>query len=115
MLRLATRAISFLAPGRRIYVDLGANHGDTVKAFRDENPEVLVFAFEPNADLAASLRSRFALAEGVTIIEAAAWTADTELPLFMGIDSDQSSTLMQEKKFTPSGGWITMFPIKSSY
>lgn len=40
-----------LAPGARLIIDIGANIGLTVKAFRHRFPSATIHAFEPNAEL----------------------------------------------------------------
>jgi len=36
---------------RKVYVDLGANVGDVVASFSQENPEFDIYCIEPNRDL----------------------------------------------------------------
>jgi len=88
-----------LAGGRRIYVDLGANEGETVGDFLDGNRGWTAYAFEPAPHLAARLRKRFA-GKPVVVIEAAASTTDGQATFYPGIDSDQSSTLLTGKRQT---------------
>lgn len=87
--------------GRRIYIDLGANNGVTIRQFVAENPGFAVIGFEPTPALAEKLRSDFAGAHtNVHIMEYAAWIHDGVTTFFLGIDSDQSSTAVENKTAT---------------
>lgn len=79
---------------RSIYLDFGANAGDTIAAQLSSCQTDFCWGFEPNPRLVASLRERFKDAP-VEIVEAAAWTSDTVLPLYLG--HPLSSTLMSGK------------------
>lgn len=79
---------------RSIYLDFGANEGDTIAAHLSSHETNFCWGFEPNPRLAARLRERFKDAP-VEIVEAAAWTSDTVLPLYLG--HPLSSTLMTGK------------------
>lgn len=87
---------------RRIYVDLGANIGDTVDAFARKNPAWDIYAFEPNPALAERLRARFKSQPRISIVDAAAAAADGTAQFYLGMDSDQSSTLLTDKKHVPN-------------
>jgi FkbM family methyltransferase len=80
---------------RSIYLDFGANAGDTLADHIAANDVDLSWGFEPNPMLAGALRSRFA-EERVEIIEMAAWTENGVLPLFLG-NHPLSSTLLPGK------------------
>jgi len=97
-------AIGLLWPSWRqgIYVDLGANEGNTVAEFLRRHPRWRVYAFEPTPRLAADLRTRFRQNPNVNIIEAAASNADGSATFYPGIDSNQSSTLVTGKADIPS-------------
>lgn len=76
--------------------------GDTVDAFARQNPAWEIFAFEPNAALAERLRARFSSQPRISIVEAAAAAADGTAQFYLGMDSDQSSTLLTDKKQVPN-------------
>jgi FkbM family methyltransferase len=85
--------------GRKIYIDLGAHDGSTIQAFRADNPEFIIFAFEPNPRLAAILRGAFAgTGSNVHVMEAAAWIFDGAVKLYFGERSDQSTTIIPGKR-----------------
>lgn len=86
---------------RKLYLDLGANNGLTVRAFLESDPDFSVVAFEPNPELARSLRSVYASpGDNVHIMEYAVWIADGVTRFFLGSDSDQSSTVLEGKAQT---------------
>ncbi len=78
---------------RSVYVDLGANIGDTVHAELATRRHDAVWAFEPHPRLAAHLRARFPRL--VNVIEKAAWIADGQTSLYLG--HDLSSTIVEGK------------------
>jgi FkbM family methyltransferase len=90
-------------PQRKVYIDIGANHGVTVEAFLNESPDFNIFAFEPAPQLAAELRQKFSDKPNVTIFEAAAWTSDGTVTFYPGALSDESSTLLTGK--SEKSGW----------
>jgi FkbM family methyltransferase len=55
----------------KVMFEVGANHGNDIQVFLDNNPDSRVIGFEPTPDLAAALRNRYANDTRVTIIEAA--------------------------------------------
>lgn len=79
---------------RSIYLDFGANAGDTVADYLASHEVDKCWAFEPNPVLANDLRVRFA-GKPVEIVEAAAWSSDGTMPLYLG--HSHSSTLMEGK------------------
>ena len=83
---------------RTLYIDLGSNSGDTIAAELAPSRVDHCWGFEPNPDLAASLRARFWDAP-VEIIEAAAWTQDGSRPLYLG--HPLSATLLSGKVALP--------------
>ena len=88
--------------GRRIYLDLGANHGVTIRDYLNRHPQTLVHAFEPNPTLAADLQQQFAPSSSqVHVVAAAAWIYDGEIELYPGAVSDQSSTVLTGKIHIP--------------
>jgi FkbM family methyltransferase len=87
--------------GRKIYIDLGANHGYTTADFMRANPNYIAFAFEPTPHLAEKLRRNFAGPSNVLVMEYAAWIWDGVVELFCGIESDQSTTVLTGKRSTP--------------
>ena len=88
---------------RKVYVDLGANHGHTVRRFKAENPSFIVFAFEPTPSLADKLRQDFkAHDSNVHVMEYAAWITDGIVNFYFGTASDQSSTVLIGKRTSPN-------------
>ncbi len=79
---------------RSVYLDFGANAGDTIADYRASAAPDLCWGFEPNPQLAAALRTKFA-GQPVQIIEKAVWTADGTMPLYLG--HPLSSTLLEGK------------------
>jgi FkbM family methyltransferase len=84
---------------RRVYIDLGANVGDTMEEFLARAPDALAIGFEPNPRLIDRLRSRFAGRNNVVIHDAAAWSSDGYAMLYLG--HDLSSTLLKGKAAKP--------------
>lgn len=84
---------------RSVYIDLGANKGDTVAAYLQQNPSASVFAFEPNPKLAEILRRRFAEHAAVSVLGAACWIMDGTTRFYIG--HDESSTLIEGKAHNP--------------
>ncbi|WP_457093128.1 FkbM family methyltransferase [Microvirga sp. P5_D2] len=78
-----------------VYIDLGANKGDTVAAYLQQNPSAFIFAFEPNPKLAEVLRLRFANNSAVRVLEVACWIMDGSTRFYIG--HDESSTLVEGK------------------
>lgn len=79
-----------------IYVDLGANVGDTIEQFLRVERDATVYGFEPNPQLANRLKRRFYWGKNVTIYGKAAWDADGEMAMYLG--HPLSSTLLTGKK-----------------
>lgn len=80
--------------GRSIYIDLGANNGDTIAAHRASSDVDFCWGFEPNPNLASEARRRFE-GQPVEIVEMAAWIGEGVLPLYLG--HPLSSTLLPGK------------------
>lgn len=80
--------------GRSIYIDFGANAGDTIAAHLASTRVDHCWGFEPNPTLAQALRERFA-AQAVEIVEMAAWIGSGILPLYLG--HPLSSTIVSGK------------------
>lgn len=95
---------------RKIFIDLGAHKGDTVKAFKgmDEySPDFELFAFEPNPN---SKIHKKAEKYGVTVFQKAAWIEDGVMPFYTNpkhLDC-QGGTLLKEKT---SGGLDKNHPL----
>ncbi|RVO81090.1 FkbM family methyltransferase [Sinorhizobium meliloti] len=83
---------------REVYIDLGANVGETIANFAEKNPEALIYGFEPNPSLAQNLRARFN-GDSVLIFEKAAWILDGVKRFYLG--HDLSSTLIDGKRSMP--------------
>ncbi len=82
---------------RKVYIDLGSNHGLTVEDFMRDNSGFVAFAFEPAPQLAEEIRDKFKDNPAVTIFEAAAWIANDPVTFYPGALSDESSTLLTGK------------------
>jgi FkbM family methyltransferase len=80
--------------GRSIYIDFGANTGDTIAAHMAASAVDFCWGFEPNPHLADHARRRFE-GQPVQIIEMAAWISEGVLPLYLG--HPLSSTLLPGK------------------
>ncbi|WMT92605.1 FkbM family methyltransferase [Pelagibacterium sp. H642] len=83
---------------RRLYLDLGANNGDTIAAELASSRIDFCWGFEPNPQLASKLRQRFK-DDPVEIVEAAAWIVEGVRPLYLG--HPLSSTLLAGKVALP--------------
>jgi FkbM family methyltransferase len=81
--------------GRKIYLDLGANVGDTIAKFAEWHPSHLIWGFEANPHLVRSLRKRFKGNQKIKIMHKAAWVSDGTIELFLG--HPLSSTVMEGK------------------
>lgn len=79
---------------RSVYLDFGANAGDTIADYQASARPDLCWGFEPNPRLAEALRARFA-DQPVQIIEQAVWTEEGTMPLYLG--HPLSSTLLEGK------------------
>lgn len=84
--------------GIKVYIDLGANVGDTIAKFTEANPTYKVWGFEANPTLLPALKKRFA-GKAVQIIGAAAWVSDGEMPMYLG--HPLSGTLVEGKRAMP--------------
>ncbi|MDW9518578.1 FkbM family methyltransferase [Sinorhizobium meliloti] len=96
--RAGCKTVGRLMTLRQIYIDLGANVGDTIESYRQKNPDAFVYGFEPNPRLAQQLRARFS-DSGVIIFEKAAWILDGIRSFYLG--HDLSSTLIDGKRPMP--------------
>lgn len=85
--------------GRKIYIDLGANVGDTIATFAEWHPSHLIWGFEANPQMVKPLRERFKGNSKVKILHKAAWVADGSITLFLG--HPLSSTVMEGKASMP--------------
>ncbi|MDX0413862.1 FkbM family methyltransferase [Sinorhizobium medicae] len=83
---------------KKIYIDLGANKGDTIASFLADNPDHEAWGFEANPLMVERLNKRFS-GTHVAIIEAAVWTSNGNRPMFLG--HPLSSTLVKGKKKVP--------------
>lgn len=95
---------------RKVYIDLGAHKGDTVKAFKgtDEySSDFELFAFEPNPN---SKIHKKAEKHGVTVFQKAAWIEDGTMPFYTNPKhlACQGGTLLKEKT---SGGLDKKHPL----
>lgn len=86
--------------GRNVYLDLGANEGDTIQDFLADHPTHAVWGFEANPVLVSQLERRFRDNRSVIIIGKAAWTRSDSRKMFLG--HPLSGTIMLEKKKMPN-------------
>lgn len=83
---------------KKLYIDLGANKGDTIAAFLQDNPGHETWGFEANPELVKVLAERFSGSD-VKIINAAVWTRNGKRKMFLG--HPLSGTLVKGKKKMP--------------
>ena len=90
---------------RNVYVDVGANVGETLANFGASHPDFELFAIEPNPALLPSIAHQAAKIQRlVTIIAAAAWVKDGTVPLFQST-RHESSTVIEGKTTHQDLGW----------
>jgi FkbM family methyltransferase len=90
---------------RNVYIDLGANIGDTVRQFLTENPSYECYAFEPNMALLPRLaEAGLQLPQPHYLIWAAAWVFDGTIDLFQS-GSPAASTIVSGKVEFTERGW----------
>lgn len=79
-----------------VYIDAGANLGDTVSAYHAKNPNHFLIAIEPNASLIPRLTEIF-LRSGIrgSIVNAAIWVEDLTINLYHG--HHETSTVLLGK------------------
>ena len=80
---------------RRIFLDVGADIGESVKFFRSNHPEANqfeIFSFEPHPVNIEKLRQ----IEGITLIEKAVWINDQGITMYFG--KPKSSTVYSDKR-----------------
>lgn len=84
-------------------VDVGANTGQFSLAFRRENPEAKIFAFEPLPKEAEKFRSVFSGSSEIRVFEAAVGPSDGPAQINVSMRADSSSILpiadLQEAHF----------------
>lgn len=80
-----------------LYIDLGANAGETVLSELISGRHGVIWAFEPAPQLAEGLRRRFGSA--VVVVEAAAWVEDGGTRLYLG--HVLSATIVEGKRALP--------------
>ncbi|MQU72331.1 FkbM family methyltransferase [Sinorhizobium meliloti] len=85
--------------GRKVYLDLGANVGDTIAHFAEWHPSHLIWGFEANPQIVRSLRKRFKGNPNVKIVHRAVWVSEGTITLFLG--HPLSSTVMEGKVAMP--------------
>jgi FkbM family methyltransferase len=86
---------------RQVLVDCGANLGVVLRRFIAEFPDRDFYAFEPNAELHASIRKQVADSghPRVSVSNRAVWTHNGTVELFLG--HHESSTLLPGKSVPP--------------
>ncbi|WP_454849799.1 FkbM family methyltransferase [Rhizobium binxianense] len=84
---------------RNIYIDLGANLGDTIAKFIEWHPSHLIWGFEANPHLIPDLIARFADRPAVTIVGKAVWTKSGTRKMYLG--HPLSGTVILGKKEMP--------------
>jgi len=80
---------------RRIFLDIGADVGESVEFFRKNHPEAdqfEIFSFEPHPENIKKLRK----IEGITLIEKAVWVDDGGVTMYFG--KPKSSTICSDKR-----------------
>jgi len=90
---------------RKIYIDVGANLGETLAKFGASNPGYELYAIEPNIKLLTSIAHNAAkIHRKVTIVPAAAWVCDGIIQLFHSA-RHESATVVQGKRTNVEDGW----------
>jgi len=90
---------------RSIYIDLGANVGNTVREFLKGHPGYSCYAFEPNRALLPRIADvALELGRDINLVWAAAWIHDGRIDLFQS-DSPSASTVVEGKKEYEERGW----------
>ena len=57
-----------------VFLDVGANRGQTIDSLRQLRPDIVIHAFEPNGRLAQKLKRQFLNDEGVVVHAMGLWT-----------------------------------------
>ena len=84
-----------------IYIDLGANHGETIESYLKTCPDAVVFGFEANPRLAEKLLEKFSFGKKpIFIMDAACWIKDGHDKFYIG--NDYSSTMIEGKRHSPT-------------
>ncbi len=90
---------------RNVYIDLGANVGNTVHDFLKENPGFMAYAFEPNRNLLSLIHEKgLKLGRDICVIWGAAWILDGTISLFQS-EHASASTVVQGKVEYVERGW----------
>lgn len=84
----------------RTIFDLGANYGEITQLYRDMFPDATVYAFEPIAELAAQLRSRFKHDPKV-VVESFAIAENAGVKQFFVNSNKDTSSLLASKQDVP--------------
>ncbi|WP_207477534.1 FkbM family methyltransferase [Arenibaculum pallidiluteum] len=90
---------------RKVFIDLGANHGVVTEKFGREHPDFELFTFEPNQalrnDIAAVAQK---LGRNIVHHSAAAWIRDGQISFFQS-NEDVASTIVSGKREHPQYGF----------
>jgi FkbM family methyltransferase len=90
---------------KNVYIDLGANVGNTVCAFLQENPGFMAFAFEPNMKLIPLIHEKsLKIGRDICVIWGAAWISDGTISLFQS-EHASASTVVPGKVAYVDRGW----------
>lgn len=81
-----------------LYVDLGANEGITIEQWLMKEPKSFVIGVEANPQLANQLIKKFEGDTRVVVYSGAADVKEGVAQLYLGKESNQSSTLLVGKK-----------------
>ncbi|MCK1328792.1 MULTISPECIES: FkbM family methyltransferase [unclassified Bradyrhizobium] len=85
----------------RVLLDVGANRGQSITAFKNAVDRPKIIAFEPNARLAANLAQRYIDDEDVSVLEVALCEREREfdlhLPYYKGFMLDGLASLKLEE------------------
>lgn len=90
---------------RKVYIDLGANVGETLKSFLDEHPDAICYAFEPNIALHPRIASvGLEYNKPIYMIWGAAWIENGTINLFQS-SRPAASTVVSGKVEYEERGW----------
>lgn len=90
---------------RSVYVDLGANVGNTVREFLKDHQDYSCYAVEANKTLLPSIANvSLELGRDINLLWAAAWVSDGQIELFQS-GSDEASTIVEGKHEYAEFGW----------
>ena len=89
---------NLIATKTPVVLDVGANVGQSIKAFREIWPDSRVISFEPDPRLAKRLRKNWDGIPGITIVEGAVSDRDSRQVLFQYTDPVHNSLFNQDDR-----------------